>query len=59
MSSDAPIIMIGVTLCAVLSWWLTPKEAWLSQKGITQFSEADTSAGEEITRDPKDIVTRE
>jgi len=51
--------MTGVTLFAVLSWGFTPEEAWLSTKRNTQFSEADTSAGEEITRDPKDIVTRE
>jgi hypothetical protein len=59
VSSDAPIIMTGVTIFAVVSWWFTPKEAWLSKKHIKDFSEADTSAGEEITGDPKDIVTRE
>jgi hypothetical protein len=50
--------MTGVTLFAVLSWWLTPKEAWLSKKHLTQFLEADTNAGEEVAGDPKDIVTR-
>jgi hypothetical protein len=48
--------MGAVTIFAVLSWWFTPEDAWLSKKHITRFLEADTSAGEEITEDSKDTV---
>jgi hypothetical protein len=55
MSLDAPIIMAGVTIFAIISWWFTPTDAWISKKHSSQFEEADTSAGEEITRDSKNV----
>jgi len=58
VSPDAPIIMAGVTIFALLSWWFTPEEAWLSKKHISNFLEADASGGEEITSNSKDIATR-
>ena len=55
---DAPVIMAGVTIFALLSWWFTPEEAWLSKKHTSHFLEADTSGGEEITDNSEDIATR-
>jgi hypothetical protein len=55
MSSDAPIIMAGVTIFAVLSWWFSPADAWLSKKHSSHSEEADTDAGEQITGDSKNI----
>jgi hypothetical protein len=54
VNPDAPIIMAGVTIFAVLSWWFTPADAWLSKNHISRFLEADASAGEETIGDPKD-----
>ncbi|KAE9367929.1 amino acid transporter [Stipitochalara longipes BDJ] len=47
----APIIMAGVTIFALLSWWFTPEDAWLSKKHISHFLEADSSGGDEINGD--------
>ncbi|KAL2072991.1 hypothetical protein VTL71DRAFT_10315 [Oculimacula yallundae] len=33
----APVIMGAVTIFAVLSWWFTPDDAWLSKKHITEI----------------------
>jgi hypothetical protein len=54
-SLDAPIIMAGVTIFAVISWWFTPTDAWLSKKHSSHSEEADRSAGEEITGDSKNV----
>jgi hypothetical protein len=51
--SDAPIIMAGVTIFAILSWWFTPADAWLSKKHISHFLEGDSSGGEDIAGDSK------
>jgi hypothetical protein len=40
--------MAGVTIFAVISWWFTPEEAWLSKQHINHFLEGETNAGEEI-----------
>lgn len=48
-------IMGGVTIFAIISWWFTPTDAWLSKKHSSHSEEADTSAGEEITGDSKNV----
>jgi hypothetical protein len=40
VEKDAPIIMVGVTILALISYWLTPEEAWLPRKRITHFIES-------------------
>ncbi|KAK0117353.1 hypothetical protein ONS96_013184 [Cadophora gregata f. sp. sojae] len=35
----APVIMSAVTVFAVLSWWFTPEEKWLSKQHIKQILE--------------------
>lgn len=50
--------MAGVTIFAILSWWFTPEDNWLSKKHISHFLEADGSA-EAITGDPKDTAVLE
>jgi hypothetical protein len=54
--SDAPIIMAGVTIFALLSWWFTPEDAWLSKKHISHFLLPDTTEGEEITGISNDVA---
>lgn len=34
---DAPIIMAGVTIFALISYWVTPEEAWLPRNRISHF----------------------
>ena len=57
--SDAPILMAGVTIFALLSWWFTPEDAWLSNKHISHFLQPDTSEGEEIRGISNDVAARE
>lgn len=39
-SPDAPVIMGGVTIFALLSYWLTPEENWLPRNRISHFIES-------------------
>lgn len=32
-----------VTIFAVISWWLTPEEAWLSKRHIANFLESPSA----------------
>jgi hypothetical protein len=48
MILDAPIIMAGVTIFALLSWWLTPESGWLPKTRITHFIES-TGEGDAAT----------
>ncbi|RDW77973.1 amino acid transporter-like protein [Coleophoma crateriformis] len=36
----APIIMAGVTIFALISWWVTPESAWLPRDRIINFVES-------------------
>lgn len=36
---DAPVIMVIVTIFALLSWWFTPEDAWLSKQHIIHILE--------------------
>ena len=40
MPSDAPIIMAIVTVFALISWWVTPEDAWLPSERIANFVES-------------------
>jgi hypothetical protein len=55
---DAPIIMAGVTIFALLSWWLTPESGWLPKTRITHFiestGEGDAAASNERISDDGD-----
>ncbi|KAL1974964.1 hypothetical protein VTN31DRAFT_5168 [Thermomyces dupontii] len=42
----APVIMGGVTIFALLSYWFTPEEAWLPRKRISHFIESKGVATE-------------
>ncbi len=55
MRLDSPIIMAGVTIFALSSWWFTPTDAWISKKHRSHSEEAAIIAGEEITGDPKNV----
>lgn len=40
----APVIMAGVTIFAVISYWLTPEDAWLPKNRIKHFVESKGEA---------------
>ncbi|KAL1979675.1 hypothetical protein VTN96DRAFT_5374 [Rasamsonia emersonii] len=44
----APVIMGGVTILALLSYWLTPEEAWLPRNRISHFIESKGAVEEEV-----------
>ncbi|KAI9049702.1 hypothetical protein LZ554_005856 [Drepanopeziza brunnea f. sp. 'monogermtubi'] len=43
----APVIMSAVTIFALLSWWFTPADAWLSKQHITEILDRGTRPGED------------
>lgn len=58
---DAPIIMAGVTILALVSYFMMPESAWLPRDRITHFidskgaveetvEEVDSTRGESSTR---------
>lgn len=49
MNTDAPVIMAGVTIFAIISWWFTPEDAWLPKKRIQRFVESKGEARETTT----------
>jgi hypothetical protein len=44
--SDAPVIMGIVTVFALVSYWMTPEEAWLPRNRISHFIESKGLATE-------------
>lgn len=40
--------MGGVTILALLSYWLTPEEAWLPRNRISHFIESKGAVEEEV-----------
>jgi hypothetical protein len=47
--ADAPVIMGGVTIFAIISWWFTPEDAWLPKRRIQHFVESKGEARETTT----------
>ncbi|KAF3406619.1 Thiamine transporter thi9 [Talaromyces pinophilus] len=45
----APVIMGGVTIFAIISWWFTPEDAWLPKRRIQHFVESKGEARETTT----------
>jgi len=52
MTTDAPVVLVAVTIFAILSWWFMPAEAWLQKERIVQFIESD-GVNEISVRDTK------
>jgi len=46
--ADAPVIMVGFTIFALLSRWFTPESEWLPKTRITHFIDS-TGEGDAAT----------
>ena len=48
---DAPIIMAIITIFAILTWWFTPEDRWLSKQLIKHALEG---SGDEVVKSGDD-----
>ncbi|TGO29481.1 hypothetical protein BPAE_0014g00320 [Botrytis paeoniae] len=48
----APIIMAGVTILALISWWFTPVGSWLPRERISHFVESEGAPAEGLRQEP-------
>ncbi|RAL61850.1 hypothetical protein DID88_002913 [Monilinia fructigena] len=52
----APIIMAGVTILALISWWFTPVGSWLPRERISHFVESEGAPAEGLRQEADDQV---
>ena len=52
VTTDAPVVLVAVTIFAILSWWFMPAEAWLQKERIVHFIESD-GVNETCVKDTK------